>query len=155
MTSATTNDSTTRAEHAFRRHLALFTNPDLTPETYASLLTEDVVHEYPYAPAPFANRVEGRDAVTAYMVNVTQRATGWNFTDFTFLATSDPDTVIVEFKGGASVTATGKTYHQEYIGRLTLRGEQIAHYREYWNPTWILEAFVPSPAAAETEGAST
>lgn len=127
----------------------------MTREAYASLLTEDAVHEYPYAPAPFANRVEGRDAVTAYMVNVTKRATNWNFTDFTFWATADPDRVFVEFEGGAFVTATGKTYHQVYIGRITLRGEQIAHYREYWNPTWILDAFVTGSSAEKTDGAST
>jgi len=155
MTSAITDDSTTRAERTFQMHLALFTNPTMTREAYASLLTEDAVQEYPYAPAPFPKRVEGRDAVTAYMVNVTQLATNWNFTDFTFSATSDPDTVFVEFEGGALVTATGKTYHQVYIGRITMRGEQIAHYREYWNPTWILDAFVTGSSAEKTDGAGT
>ena len=66
MSSYITNDSRTSAERAFRQHLALFTNHTMTAEAYADLITEDVVHEYPYA--PFANRVEGRDAVTAQLV---------------------------------------------------------------------------------------
>ena len=142
----TTDDSKTRAQRAFRAHLALWTNPTMTREAYASLLTEDAVHEYPYAPAGFPKRVEGRDAITAYMVNLPQSATDWNFTDPTFLATSEPDMVFVEFEGGAFVTATGKTYHQIYIGRITLRGEQIAHYREFWNPSWTLDAFGTGPS---------
>lgn len=147
MTTPITDDRLERAERAFHQHLALFTTPGMTAETYASLLTEDAVHEYPYAPAPFPARIEGRDAVTAYILNVTQLATNWHFTNFTFSATPDADTVFVEFEGGALVTATGKTYHQIYVCRLTMRGEQIAHYREYWNPSWILEAFVASPSA--------
>ncbi|WP_240486055.1 nuclear transport factor 2 family protein [Anditalea andensis] len=110
----------------------------MTAEAYGNLITEDVVHEYPYAPVPFANRVEGRDAVMAHLVNVTRLASNWNFTDITFSATSDPNTIFVEFEGGGLVTATGKAYHQIYSARLTMRGEQIAHYREFFNPVLLL-----------------
>ena len=133
-----------RAEQAFQLHLSLFTDSAMTPAAYANLLTEDAVLEHPYAPSHFPNRVEGREAVTAYWVDVTRRgATNWQFTDLTFSATPDPQTVFVEFNGQALVPATGKTYHQVYVGRLTMRGDKIAHYREFWNPTWILEAFAP------------
>lgn len=122
----------------------------MTAEAYANLITEDVVHEYPYAPAPFANRVQGRDAVTAHLLNITRLASNWGFTNLTFSASSDPNTVFVEFEGGGLVTATGKTYHQVYNARLTMRGEQIAHYREYFNPSRILEAFLPSRSEEKT-----
>lgn len=32
--------------------------------------------------------------------------------------------------------------YQIYIGRITLREQEIANYREFWNPTWNLDAFV-------------
>jgi uncharacterized protein len=48
----------------------------------------------------------------------------------------------VEFEGSALVTATGKRYHQIYVGRITLPEQKISHYREFWNPIWILDAFV-------------
>ena len=153
MNSAITDDSTSRAERAFRMHLSLFTNPAMTAEAYANLLIEDVVQEYPFAPAPFPNRVAGREAVTAYLVNVTQLATNWSFTDFTFSTPSDPDILFVELKGGAFVTATGKMYQQVYIGRIQVRGEQIAHHREYWNPAWILDAFDTGSTAEKTDSA--
>lgn len=142
MTANSANDSAAHAERLFKMHLEMFTSSAMTREDYANLFTEDAVQEYPYAPAPFAKELKGRDAITAYIANVTQSATKWNFTDFIFSSTSDPNTVFVEFKGSALVTATGKIYDQIYIGRITLQGEQIKHYREFWNPSWILDAFV-------------
>jgi hypothetical protein len=142
MNSIITDKSAARAEHLFRMHLAMFTDPNMTREAYANLWTEDAVHEYPFAPAPYSKQIEGRDAITAYIGNVTQSATNWNFTNFAFWATSDPDTVFVEFEGSALVTATGKKMQQIYLGRITLRDRKIAHYRELWNPSWILDAFL-------------
>lgn len=142
MESIITDKNTTLAESLFRMHLAMFTEPAMTQEAYSNLWTEDAVHEYPYAPAPYSTEIKGRDAITVYIANVTQSATNWNFTNFVFSATSDPDTVFVEFEGSALVTATGKRYQQIYIGRITLQGGKIAHYREFWNPSWILDAFL-------------
>jgi len=147
MNSTITDKNAARAERLFRMHLAMFTDPAMTPQAYANLFTEDAVHEYPYAPAPYSRQVKGRDAITAYIANVIQSATNWSFTNFAFLATSDPDTVFVEFEGSALVTATGKRYHQIYVGRITLRGEKIAYYREFWNPSWILDAFLTGTSA--------
>ncbi|MCF2443526.1 PhzA/PhzB family protein [Dyadobacter sp. CY345] len=142
MTSTMPNDNTALAERLFKTHLAMFTSSGMTQADYGSLFTEDAVQEYPYAPAPFSKLLQGRDVIAAYITNVIHSATQWNFTDLTFSATSNPDIVFVEFKGSALVTATGKIYCQIYIGRITLEGEQIKHYREYWNPSWILDAFV-------------
>lgn len=137
-----TNKNAADAERLFKQHLSFFTNPGMTRETYATLFTEDAVQEYPYAPAPYATKVVGREEITDYISNVIKGATNWAFTNFSFLPTSDSDTVFVEFEGSAHVTSTGKTYQQLYVGRITLRAGKIALYREYWNPTWILDAFV-------------
>jgi uncharacterized protein len=142
MNSTITDNSAARAERLFRMHLAMFTDPTMAREAYANLWTEDAVHEYPFAPAPYSRQLVGRDAITAYIANVTQSATNWSFTNFSFSATSDPDTVFVEFEGSALVTATGKKYQQIYVGRITLREGKIAKYRELWNPSWILDAFL-------------
>ena len=142
MTLTIANDRTARAERLFKKHLEMFTNSWMTQEDYGNLFTQDVIQEYPYAPAPYSKLLQGRDVIAAYITNVTKSATEWTFTDLIFSATSDPDTVFIEFKGSALVTATGKTYNQIYIGRITLEGEQIKHYTEYWNPSWILDAFI-------------
>jgi len=136
-----------RAERAFKLHLTLFTSKDMTTEAYSSFITDDVIYEFPYAPAPFANRLEGRDAVAAHQANIATLASNWNFKNLTFSATSDPDIIFVEFEGGGLVKSTGKVYQQVYTAQLTMRGEQIAHYREFFNPSKIIEAFLPTSSA--------
>ena len=41
----------------------------------------------------------------------------------------------------APVPGTDRTYRQDYVMRFELRGEQIQHYREYWNQLAAREAF--------------
>ncbi|AZA82380.1 hypothetical protein C1637_08730 [Chryseobacterium lactis] len=126
----------------FQKHLAKFTDPEMTKESYAELFTVDAIQEYPYAPKPYAKEVIGREAITEYISNVTPTAKNWNFKNLRFSATDDPEVFYVEFEGSASVIATGKQYNQVYIGRITLKENKISAYCEYWNPAWILDAFV-------------
>lgn len=142
MTTIINEENLSRAESIFHQHLSMFTSSNMSQEEYANLFTEDAVQEYPYAPAPFSTKIEGRDAIAAYITNVVKTATNWNFKGFSFNATSDPDVFFVEFKGSALVTATGKTYNQLFIARITMSGDKIANFKEFWNPTWILDAFV-------------
>jgi hypothetical protein len=137
-----TTTNITLAERLFRLHLAKFTNPEMTREAYADLFTKDAIQQYPYAPAPYAKEVVGRDAIADYIANVVSGATDWDFRNFVFSVTSDPDTIFVEFEGSANVVATGKLYHQLYIGRISLKDGKISSYREFWNPIWIMDAFM-------------
>jgi len=130
------------AEHLFHSHLSKFTSPEMTNDAYAELFTEDAVQEFPYAPAPYAKEVIGRDAIADYISNVVKGAKNWNFMNFQFSGTTDPNTIFVEFEGSAYVIATGKPYHQLYIGRITIKDEKISAYREFWNPVWIMDAFM-------------
>jgi uncharacterized protein len=137
----TPNPSTERARRVFGAHLDLF-NPQST-SNYAELLTEDAIQEYPFAPAGFASRVEGKEAIVEYMMGLPKLANNWQFWDFIFFATTNPDVVFIEFKGSADVIATGRKYEQTYIGCLEMRGEKMAKYREFWNPQVIADAFMP------------
>lgn len=137
-----TTTNITIAERLFHLHLAKFTNPDMTREDYADLFTEDAIQQYPYAPAPYAKEVVGRDAIANYITNVVSGATEWDFRNFEFSVTADPNTIFVEFEGSANVIATGKPYHQLYIGRISIKDGKIASYREFWNPIWIMDAFM-------------
>lgn len=141
MTAIINEESKIHAEKVFQKHLSMFTT-GMSQEDYANLFTENAVQEYPYAPAPFATKIEGRDAIAAYIANVVNGATNWNFSDFNFNATSNPNVFFVEFSGSASVTSTGKRYDQLFIARITMSGDKISNFKEYWNPTWILDAFV-------------
>lgn len=143
MTAIINQENKNIAEKVFHQHLSMFTH-GMSQEDYANLFTENAVQEYPYAPEPFATKIEGRNNIAAYIENVVKGATNWNFSDFQFTATSDPDVFFVEFQGSALVPSTRKTYHQLFIARITMSGDKIANFKEFWNPTWILDAFVPS-----------
>lgn len=130
------------AKELFHKHLAKFTDPEMTKESYAALFTEDAVQEFPYAPVPYPNKIVGRKAIAEYILNITQDAENWSFKNFNFSSTDNPEVFFVEFEGNAFVTSTGKEYKQAYIGHLTLRENKIAGYREYFNPIWIMDAFV-------------
>lgn len=60
-THETPNSSTKRARRVLEAHLALF-NPQST-SNYAELLTDDAVYEFPFTPAGFPSRVEGKEAI--------------------------------------------------------------------------------------------
>ncbi|MDQ8141472.1 PhzA/PhzB family protein [Chryseobacterium sp. CFS15] len=130
------------AKDLFHKHLSKFTDPEMTKESYAALFTEDAVLEFPYAPAPYPNKVVSRESIADYILNITQGAEDWTFKDFRFSATDDANIFFVEFEGSATVISTGKKYKQAYISRLTLKDNLIADYREYFNPAWIIDAFV-------------
>ncbi len=141
MTAIINEEKKINAEHIFHKHLSMFTE-GMNKEDYADLFTEDAVQEYPYAPEPFATKIQGRHAIAAYIENVVKGATNWNFTEFDFKATSNPDVFFVEFQGSALVSSTGKKYTQLFIARITMSGDKIANFKEYWNPAWILDAFL-------------
>jgi uncharacterized protein len=135
------NDKTVLTERVcrvFEAHLDVFDAQSTS--NYAELLTDDAVYEFPFAPAEFPSRVEGKEAIAKYMTDLPQLADNWKFWDLTFFATTDPDVVFVEFKGSAEVTATGRKYDQTYIGRIEMRGEKMSKYREFWNPQVIADA---------------
>lgn len=106
MTTMISEKDKINAENIFYKHLSMFTT-GMSKDDYANLFTEDAIQEYPFAPAPFATKIEGRNAISSYIENVVKGATNWNFTDFNFSATSDPDVYFVEFTGSALVTSTG------------------------------------------------
>lgn len=67
-TRETPNSNTERARRVFEAHLAVF-NPQST-SNYAELPTDDAVYEFPFAPAEFPSRVEGKEAIVKYMTGL-------------------------------------------------------------------------------------
>ncbi|WP_210151401.1 hypothetical protein [Chryseobacterium scophthalmum] len=90
MTSIINEEKKINAKNVFHKHLSMFTD-GMSKEDYANLFTQHAVQEYPYAPAPFATKIEGSDAIATYIENIVKGATNWNFPDFNFSSTSNPD----------------------------------------------------------------
>lgn len=95
--------------------------------------------EFPFAAEGYPQRLEGQEAIRAYMSHypdivdvrevVTQRR----------LHTDQLGTVVVEFELGGVGVANQQPYTLKYVAVIAVGAEGVESYRDYW-----------SPAAAET-----
>lgn len=110
------------------------------------LFTDDVVFEFPYAPAGLPVRLDGLASLADHLARVGPML---ELRAFTLHAVHPSEaTVIVEFSCRGKGVATGLPYDQDYISVVTLREGRIARYRDYWNPIVVLDALGGAQAAA-------
>lgn len=95
--------------------------------------TDDVVFEFPFAPHDRPRRVQGRDAVRAYLEPISARSSARDVSGLVLHQTVDPAVGVIEFTTTVS-TEGGQVRDLSYVVVLTVRDGQIAHYRDYWNP---------------------
>lgn len=107
---------------------------------------EDGVQEMPHRPSGWPLRVEGRDALIRQYAEWPNTAGRARFTDeLVFHPTTDPDTVVMEYRGVVEVLPTGRTYDQRYVGIITVKDGRIQLFKEYFNPALFAEAFGVAP----------
>ena len=94
--------------------------------------TEDVIFEFPFAPADRPGRVEGRDAVREYLEPIFARAGVQRLSSLVVHQTVDPGVAVIEFTTVPSAGGPGR--ESSYVVVLMLRDGQVARYRDYWNP---------------------
>ncbi|WP_173008522.1 nuclear transport factor 2 family protein [Mycolicibacterium sp. P1-18] len=107
---------------------------------WLALCREDVVLEFPYAPAGRPRRVEGKADVEDYLRAIVGQVQFEQITEQRVHQTVDPDTAIVEWSVRGHVTATGAPYEMSYVVVLTLVDGLMATYRDYWDPLTVLNA---------------
>lgn len=95
--------------------------------------TDDVVFEFPFAPADRPQRVEGRDAVREYLGPIFARTQTQGLSSLVMHQTVDPAVAVIEFTATAQIGG-GPAREASYVVVLTVRDGQIARYRDYWNP---------------------
>jgi len=100
----------------------------------ADVFSEDAVFDMPYLP-PGAHRQEpGREAFRAHL----QGAVGiqeFEGVDHVRLhETTDPETVVFEYRLHGRVVATGKRFASDIVSVARVRDGLIVHFRTYSNP---------------------
>jgi ketosteroid isomerase-like protein len=95
--------------------------------------TDDVVFEFPFAPADRPGRVEGRDAVREYLGPIFARTQTQSLSGLVIHQTVDLAVAVIEFTATVQI-GDGPTREVSYVVVLTIRDGQIARYRDYWNP---------------------
>ena len=103
-------------------------------EVLIDLIAEDAVMEFPFAPPDRPRRVEGKENIIKYNMQVLSISKITGYTDLEIHHTIDPDCVIVEMTGHGTVLATGNTFERRYIDVCRTKDGRIEFIRDYWNP---------------------
>lgn len=128
------------AQRVFQELLRGFQTADLP--AILACFTEDATIEYPYAPQlGTAARLQGHPAIGQYLHQALQGMPTLVFSQLRLAHDLAQGVHWAEVHGAAPVPGTDRTYCQDYVMRFELRGQQIQHYREYWNQLAIREAF--------------
>ena len=118
-------------------------------EDYLDLFRDDAVLEIPYGRTVDGERVEGKQAIAAYM----ERLRGTVTLDEMVL-TAPPieagDTVVLEYLGTVHAERNDVRFGQRYVAVVTLIEGRIASFREYSNPLLAQRAFADREAGQGT-----
>ncbi|MFE2216614.1 nuclear transport factor 2 family protein [Streptomyces canus] len=121
----------------YRHSLRLLLDKNIP--AWVDLWAEDGLMEFPFAPADRPQRLEGKEAVAAYMRHYPDHIDLHDFPDLRIHRTTDPQTIVVEMRGVGRLVKTGAPFDMTYIAVVTVRDGRITSYRDYWNPLAVQE----------------
>jgi ketosteroid isomerase-like protein len=121
----------------YRHSLRLLLDKDIA--RWVGLWAEDGVMEFPFAPEGWPRRLEGKEAVAAYMRHYPDHIDLHDFPALRIHQTTDPQTIVVEMRGVGRLVETDTPFDMTYIAVVTVRNGRITSYRDYWNPLAVLE----------------
>ncbi|MFI1650348.1 nuclear transport factor 2 family protein [Streptomyces avidinii] len=139
--------ATTSPPDLYRHSLRLLLDKDIA--SWVALWSEHGTMEFPFAPPGWPGRLEGREAIAAYMRDYPDHIDLHDFPELQIHETTDPRTIVVEMRGVGRVVATGGPFDMTYIAVVTVEDGRFTSYRDYWNPLAVQEPgtdFTTDPA---------
>ncbi|GGZ73607.1 nuclear transport factor 2 family protein [Streptomyces bluensis] len=121
----------------YRHSLRLLLDKDIP--AWVGLWAEDGLMEFPFAPDGWPRRLEGKEAIAAYMRPYPDHIDLHDFPDLRIHPTTDPETIVVEMRGVGRLVQTDSPFDMTYIAVVTVQDGLITSYRDYWNPLAVLE----------------
>ena len=109
-------------------------------ENFLDMCAEDIVFQFPFAPAGGVRELRGRDAIAAYLPKAGRLIDFESMSPAVAYQSTDGETYILEFSCKGKGADTGERYDQDYISVITIRQGRIVRYRDYWNPLILLSA---------------
>ncbi|SOE15889.1 hypothetical protein SAMN06272775_6775 [Streptomyces sp. 2323.1] len=106
---------------------------------WVDLWAEDGILEFPFAPQGWPGRLEGKDAIAAYMCHYPDHIDLHDFPDVRIHRTTAPKTIVVEMRGMGRLVETGAPFDMTYIAVVTVQDGRFTSYRDYWNPLAVQE----------------
>jgi ketosteroid isomerase-like protein len=95
--------------------------------------TERAVLEFPYAPAGFPSRVEGRAAIRALFERPVRENLASRFFDLQVNLLREKDMAVAEYRGEIELPS-GANYNNSYCLIFSVQGFRFDYVREYFNP---------------------
>ncbi|MFG3224730.1 nuclear transport factor 2 family protein [Kitasatospora sp. NPDC048194] len=121
----------------YRHSLQLLLDKDIA--AWVALWAEDGLMEFPFAPAGRPGRLEGREAIAAYMCHYPDHIDLHDFPDLRIHQTTEPETIVVEMRGVGRLVQSDAPFDMTYIAVVTVQDGKITSYRDYWNPLALQE----------------
>ncbi|WP_217255066.1 nuclear transport factor 2 family protein [Streptomyces sp. AC602_WCS936] len=121
----------------YRHSLRLLLDKDIA--AWTGLWADDGVMEFPFAPEGWPRRLEGKEAVGAYMRGYPDHIDLHDFPDLRIHRTVEPETLVVEMRGVGRLVRTDAPFDMTYIAVVTVEAGRFTSYRDYWNPLAVLE----------------
>ena len=113
-------------------------------EAYAALFAPDAVLEFPFAPASWPRRLEGREAIGAVVGANLRRAreAGRRIDRIDVRAmhdTVDPEVLVVELETQLALDSGERLPGAQYVHVYRIRGGQIVSLRDYFSSERLAE----------------
>lgn len=108
-------------------------------EAFLELFDEKVSFEFPYAPAPYAARLNGKEELKAHLLGLKGLFKITSFSEPVIHRSADGPVFTAEFEGRGVMLESGKPYDQRYISVIELQDGKIIRYQDYWNPLSLVE----------------
>ncbi|SEF14359.1 hypothetical protein SAMN05428954_6963 [Streptomyces sp. 2112.3] len=116
----------------YRHSLRLLLDKNIP--AWVALWAEDGLMEFPFAPDGWPQRLEGKEAIAAYMRRYPDHIDLHDFPDLRIHQTTDPQTIVVEMRGVGRLVETDAPFDMTYIAVVAVRDGRITSYRDYWHP---------------------
>jgi ketosteroid isomerase-like protein len=119
-----------------------FTESVLTHDAarFAELFDEQAVFEYPFAPAGYPQKLEGKETIREYIEKFPDLIRISRFSEPEIHEAANSNVIVIEFTCEGVITATGKPYNQSYISVIHTKNGKITRYKDYWNPLVVLDS---------------
>ena len=122
----------TTASDLLKRH---FETLVADPVAWGELIADDLEWELVFAPSlGHPARLSGRAAVERHVGWFRGAVENFRFFDLRIYPFADPNGAAAEARAEGLISATGRTYRQEYVLFLLSEGGKITHLREYFDP---------------------
>ena len=104
---------------------------------WMAMYAPDAVHEFPFAPEGAPRRLDGREAIAAYMGQLPARIRFGSLSDVRVREAGDE--LIVEATGHHHRIPAGTPWDLSYVWFITLHDGEVVHFRDYMNPLQVMQ----------------